>query len=248
MKPGYFEEKTQDFKNILESRGYHFLEGEYLGTHKKSFTIQCSQGHIYLSSWDNFVTKNSNCKECFEVKMKLNLIGKPVLARRISKEKADFYVKNSCFPCQLIDIVFEERTFLIVECERGHVSKRRPDMLLKDQCNSCFYEDARGVNSVHYKPNKSREIRQTCESIYKNWRNQVFERDLYACQFCQDNRGKNLEAHHISGWKDFPDQRYEVSNGVTLCKICHNKYHSFAGGSKVANRQSFDRWISHLVS
>jgi hypothetical protein len=32
-----------------------------------------------------------------------------------------------------------------------------------------------------------------------------------------------LEAHHILSWSKFPELRYEVNNGITLCKFHHPK-------------------------
>ena len=55
---------------------------------------------------------------------------------------------------------------------------------------------------------------------YKQWRSDVFKRDGWTCQTCQ-SRGIYLEAHHIKPWAKFPDLRYSLDNGVTLCKDCH---------------------------
>jgi hypothetical protein len=55
------------------------------------------------------------------------------------------------------------------------------------------------------------------------WRKAVFKRDAYACQACGVSGAKKyLEAHHIKSWANFPTLRYEVANGITLCRIpCH---------------------------
>ena len=59
---------------------------------------------------------------------------------------------------------------------------------------------------------------------YEKWRTEVFERDNYTCQVCGDNSGGNLEAHHIKSFADYPELRFIVSNGMTLCKYpCHSK-------------------------
>lgn len=54
---------------------------------------------------------------------------------------------------------------------------------------------------------------------YEWWRKAVFKRDNWACQHC--GASQYVEAHHIKSWKNFPEFRYEVSNGITLCKKCH---------------------------
>jgi 5-methylcytosine-specific restriction endonuclease McrA len=54
------------------------------------------------------------------------------------------------------------------------------------------------------------------------WRKGVFVRDNYTCQKCKKTGGY-LEAHHIKPFAFFPELRFELSNGETLCKKCHNK-------------------------
>lgn len=62
---------------------------------------------------------------------------------------------------------------------------------------------------------------------YKNWRSAVFERDKYTCRNCKKS-GVYIEANHIKPWALYPEMRYEVSNGETLCKPCHMQTETYA--------------------
>lgn len=65
----------------------------------------------------------------------------------------------------------------------------------------------------------------------KTWRKEVFSRDDYTCQKCGDRNGRGktvyLEAHHIKRWSEYSDLRWNVDNGITLCKTCHRKTDNF---------------------
>ena len=60
---------------------------------------------------------------------------------------------------------------------------------------------------------------------YQEWRTAVFERDDYSCRCCGRPSKADIMAHHLNGFANFPDQRLDVDNGVTLCKRCHNGFH-----------------------
>ena len=55
---------------------------------------------------------------------------------------------------------------------------------------------------------------------YMRWRNEVFKRDDWTCGDC-GKRGGVLEPHHLKGWTKYPELRYIIENGITLCKNCH---------------------------
>lgn len=59
------------------------------------------------------------------------------------------------------------------------------------------------------------------DPAYKNWRKEIYKRDKYVCQWSNCCERKGLNAHHILRWADNPGLRYNLDNGITLCKTHH---------------------------
>lgn len=62
---------------------------------------------------------------------------------------------------------------------------------------------------------------------YGYFRHQVLERDNHKCVNCGET--SNLEVHHIYSFKNHLELGDDVSNGITLCKSCHQEYHNIYG-------------------
>jgi len=59
---------------------------------------------------------------------------------------------------------------------------------------------------------------------FKRWANEVKQRDHHTCQIC-GRRGVELNSHHMNSWNAFPEERYDVENGVSLCVFHHEDFH-----------------------
>lgn len=94
-------------------------------------------------------------------------------------------------------------------------------------CNQRCYSLWRSENltkekAPNYKDGKCGERLLIRASLrYKEWRKAVFQRDNYTCQECGDKKGGNLQADHIKSFALYPEYRFDVSNGRTLCRKCH---------------------------
>ena len=80
-------------------------------------------------------------------------------------------------------------------------------------------------NRVRWEGKKKNDIRphQNCDYKYTEWRTAVFKRDHFQCKKC--HRKGYLEAHHKKPWATYPELRYIITNGMTLCRRCHKKIH-----------------------
>lgn len=59
---------------------------------------------------------------------------------------------------------------------------------------------------------------------YIEWRNAVYRKDKFTCQACKKHC-KDIVAHHIKSWNNFPELRFNINNGLVLCRSCHKKEH-----------------------
>lgn len=79
-------------------------------------------------------------------------------------------------------------------------------------------------DSVGRKSPESKRIRKSTE--YSEWRTAVFSRDKWTCQECSIVGGE-LHPHHIKSFAKFPELRFVLENGLTLCPACHKKTDSY---------------------
>ena len=72
---------------------------------------------------------------------------------------------------------------------------------------------------------ENESIRKSVE--YKLWREAVFQRDSYRCQWCStkcgDGKSVKLNADHIKSFSKFKSLRFSLKNGRTLCESCHKE-------------------------
>ena len=100
------------------------------------------------------------------------------------------------------------------------------------RCRNCQGLSVRGENSPFWLPpeqrkvTESEQIRQSVQ--YAEWRIAVWSRDKTKCRVC-GIRKDPMVAHHLDGFNIFPEKRFDVDNGVTLCDRHHISFHSNYG-------------------
>lgn len=79
-----------------------------------------------------------------------------------------------------------------------------------------------GENHPNYRKDARRRNRG---GSHHKWVNAVISRDNATCQKC-GAKGIELHAHHIKPYKDYPELRFDIDNGITLCCLCHWAEHA----------------------
>jgi 5-methylcytosine-specific restriction endonuclease McrA len=156
------------------------------------------------------IGKEIPCGECGKL-----FYAAPWMMRRRSGAK--FCSKPCAYIGRELRATFEKGHPDLVPPEaRGHTEETRRKISQVQRANS-----RRGPLSPNWRGGKRTE-RQAAMSKweYKDWRASVFKRDNFTCQSCHV-RGGELHADHIKPWSLFPDLRYEISNGRTMCVDRH---------------------------
>ena len=132
------------------------------------------------------------------------------------------------------------------QCDCGNictVDTRRLNSGNTKSCG-CLRLEQVGKNHPMYNPTLTDEERFNIRGRGQiSWSQQIMKRDNYTCQICGDNKGGNINAHHLNGWNAFPEQRFDLDNGVTLCTDCHKDFHSQYGYGD-NTREQFDEYAA----
>lgn len=80
----------------------------------------------------------------------------------------------------------------------------------------------KGTEHPNYRSNARRRNRG---DGHAKWARAVISRDHATCRHC-GAQGVELHAHHVKSYRDHPELRLDVSNGITLCYRCHWLVHA----------------------
>ena len=112
-------------------------------------------------------------------------------------------------------------------CKKEFIAKASDD---KYCCVECYNKDRHmpsKENHWNWKGGVSLLNDNRDSAEYKEWRRAVYVRDNYKCVKCGSK--EKLNAHHLKSWTIYPELRYDINNGITLCEKCHIKLHQEKG-------------------
>jgi 5-methylcytosine-specific restriction endonuclease McrA len=143
---------------------------------------------------------------------------------------------SKCHKCACADVNVRERQSAIMK-----VNMNRPET--KEKCSISQKKIQKDIQNRDYirirksitrggdgdlrridAQRKERKANYRYSEEYK-WSSTVKERDGYQCQHCGQTERSLLHAHHIKQRAAYPELRYDLNNGLTLCQTCHIKEH-----------------------
>lgn len=117
-----------------------------------------------------------------------------------------------------------------IERKRWHVEGSEHLFCSRDCYAKWQSENGGGENHWNWQGGVSRENHRRETPEYIEWREEVYKRDHFTCQDCDKHCGSNnIVAHHIKSYAEYPELRFDIDNGVTLCRSCHKKRHKKIG-------------------
>lgn len=132
-----------------------------------------------------------------------------------------FHIVVSAYDCGNVNNA--NTLFSILNCSESALNELIDYSFLEKQDDEVFkykisnWEDVCGKND-----------RNTNNNL--KWKKSVLERDKHKCAKCGST--EDLNVHHILSFAKYPEARYDIDNGITLCYDCHLAAHGKKRKSK----------------
>lgn len=194
---------------------------EYIGWIKKKswYKCVCDCGNVFNRRADILIEGVDRCKsDC--------PIGNKPRADKGTRRKPDAWKLYSCDICgeeyeRLECTAAKKHNFCSKDCRRKGIK-----FWMNGELNHSYIENREDLS----------DIRQSIEG--KSWILKVFKRDDYRCTVCKEH-GK-IQAHHLKSFTRFPEFRFDLNNGATMCEECHKEFHSLYGIRKFTSDDYYE--------
>lgn len=109
------------------------------------------------------------------------------------------------------------------------IRKGHPNYLLKhsEEAKKKISESHKGEKNYRWISDRTqlKRFNDTAKDrrsyAYANWRREIWKRDNWKCKINNKDCNGRIFAHHILGYTDYPELRYNINNGITLCHAHH---------------------------
>ena len=84
-----------------------------------------------------------------------------------------------------------------------------------------YWFEKRGLGTPNWKGGIRKKKNERNDSAYHKWVSDVKKRDRNTCQMKGSDCSGYNTVHHVRPWIQYPEDRYKVINGITLCQFHH---------------------------
>jgi hypothetical protein len=178
---------------------------------RHQLVIQCACGALETKFAANLNRPETyaRCRACGLLHLRNNPKGK------ISVREARSYVLSSgCYP---LFMTLPPGTKVPCQCYCGRQFKWDLDNRFRKNKPRC-------LDCSHRSKRKHGAISSPRGHAFERWAIQVLKQANFTCVI-SGVRGKALSAHHLYNRADYPDRRFDISNGVAILRELHLKFH-----------------------
>lgn len=191
--------------------------------------ILCDWCKKEFEKYESKLGKNNFC--CRECYLKFHSKEVPICTCQVCKKEfrgtkynANKFCSRECYE-EAHKIKNKNR--ICPKCKKIFIAKTSEDKYCSWECYDQDRHMPKGEDHWNWQGGKSKEKDKHDSNEYKTWRVNVYKKDNYKCIKCGSK--KKLNAHHKFSWHFYPEKRYDVNNGITLCEKCHIKIHQKYG-------------------
>lgn len=219
----------EEVENYFEKHNSKLLSKYKKNIGRLEFLCSKCGGKGFYSGFEVLKKFNSNClcRSCTRKNLrdKLRVPEKEVInwfLLKGSKLESEYILSKDKikFRCTSCSGVGEYNSFNNLKLSNG-----------KCLCKQCSFESRSGKNHYHWNSDLTeaeRQKRRVSQDWYYWWDKKIRERYNYTC-LISGKRGGYLEIHHLYNWRDFPEQRIFIENGVLLKREIHKEFHNRYG-------------------
>jgi hypothetical protein len=151
--------------------------------------------------------------------------------------------QRKCDDCRKITCAYCGKKFIppFSQCKMKFCSKK----CYSNSISGVYPKNLKGKRGIKPRTYHLKKRPKHGGIMYKEWRLSVWKRDKFTCKNCgiTSNELKKVKskvvAHHIKSYTRYPELRYDVNNGLTLCIECHKQTENY--GSKAINSPSLNK-------
>lgn len=109
------------------------------------------------------------------------------------------------------------------------LAKKGKKKILSEQAKESFRIKMSGERNTRWIKDRSLlkdDSKDRGGQLHREWSKSVKKRDGWKCKMNSVDCSGRIEAHHVLSWRDYPELRFNINNGITLCHAHHPKKRS----------------------